>query len=65
MDYISAIEKALEKRPKNFLPMQKGEVLETFSDTQSLENWTGLKPGTSVMQGVENFVEWYLSYYKI
>ena len=66
MDYISAIEKALGKEAKkNFLPMQKGEVLETFSDTQSLENWTGLKPGTSVMQGVENFVEWYLSYYKI
>ena len=66
MDYISAIEKALGKEAKkNFLPMQKGEVLETSSDTQSLENWTGLKPGTSVMQGVENFVEWYLSYYKI
>ena len=66
MDYISAIEKALGKEAKkNFLPMQKGEVLETFSDTRSLENWTGLKPGTSVMQGVENFVEWYLSYYKI
>ena len=66
MDYISAIEKALGKEAKkNFLPMQKGEVLETFSDTQSLENWTGIKPGTSVMQGVENFVEWYLSYYKI
>ena len=65
MDYISAIEKALGKEAKkNFLPMQKGEVLETSSDTQSLENWTGLKPGTSVMQGVENFVEWYLSYYK-
>ena len=66
MDYISAIEKALGKEAKkNFLPMQKGEVLETFSDTQSLENWIGLKPGTSVMQGVDNFVEWYLSYYKI
>ena len=66
MDYISAIEKALGKEAKkNFLPMQKGEVLETFSDTQSLENWTGIQPGTSVMQGVENFVEWYLSYYKI
>ena len=66
MDYISAIEKALGKEAKkNFLPMQKGEVLETFSDTQSLKNWTGLKPRTSVMQGVENFVEWYLSYYKI
>ena len=66
MDYISAIEKALGKEAKkNFLPMQKGDVLETFSDTQSLENWTGIKPGTSVMQGVENFVEWYLSYYKI
>ena len=66
MDYISAIEKALGKEAKkNFLAVQKGEVLETFSDTQSLENWTGIKPGTSVMQGVENFVEWYLSYYKI
>ena len=66
MDYISAIEKTLGKEAqKNFLPVQKGEVLETFSDTQSLKNWTGLKPRTSVMQGVENFVEWYLSYYKI
>lgn len=66
MDYISAIEKTLGKEAqKNFLPVQKGEVLETFSDTQSLENWTGIKPGTSVMQGVKNFVEWYLSYYKI
>ena len=66
MDYISAIEKALGKEAKkNFLPVQKGEVLETFSNTQNLENWTGIKPGTSVMQGVENFVEWYLSYYKI
>ena len=66
MDYISAIEKALGKKAKkNFLPVQQGEVLETASDIQSLENWIGFEPKTSVVQGVENFVKWYLSYYKI
>ena len=66
MDYIYAIEKALGKEAKkNFLPVQQGEVLETSSSSQGLENWIGFKPETSVLVGVENFVEWYLSYYKV
>ena len=66
MNYISAIEKALGKEAKkNFLPFQQGEVLETAADTQSLENWIGFKPKTPVVQGVEKFIEWYRSYYKI
>ncbi len=66
MDYISAVENALGKEAeKNFLPIQQGEVLETAAEIQSLENWIGFKPKTPVVQGVENFVKWYLSYYKI
>ena len=66
MDYILAIEKVLGKEAKkNFLPVQQGEVLETAADTKSLEKWAGFEPKTSVVQGVENFVKWYLSYYKI
>ena len=66
MNYISAIEKALGKKAKkNFLPVQQGEIIETAAEIQSLENWIGFKPETSVVQGVENFVKWYLTYYKI
>ena len=66
MNYISAIEKVLGKEAKkNYLPIQQGEVLETAADAESLENWIGFKPTTPVVQGVEKFIEWYLSYYKI
>ena len=64
MDYISALEKALGRTAeKNFIPVQPGDVLATAADTTKLENWTGFKPSTSVEQGVENFVKWYVSYY--
>ena len=64
MDYISALEKALGRTAeKNFIPVQPGDVLATAADTTKLENWTGFKPSTSVQQGVENFVKWYVSYY--
>ncbi|MEK9597692.1 MAG: NAD-dependent epimerase [Alphaproteobacteria bacterium] len=63
-DYISALEKALGRTAeKNFIPAQPGDVLATAADTTKLENWTGFKPSTSVEQGVENFVKWYVSYY--
>jgi len=64
MDYVSALEKALGKEAKkNFIPAQPGDVLETTADTTKLEYWTGFKSSTSIEQGVENFVKWYLSYY--
>ena len=61
--YIEAIEDSLcIKSIKNYLPMQKGDVASTAADTSSLENWIGFKPETNVKEGVDKFIEWYISY---
>ncbi len=66
MDYIGALEKALNKKAiKNFMPMQPGDVLKSSADTSLLQHDFGYKPQTSVNQGINNFVKWYLDYYKI
>ena len=66
MRYISAIEKSLNKKAKiEFLPMQKGDVKETFADTSTLEDWISYKPRTSIEEGVQKFVDWYKDFYKI
>lgn len=62
--YIEAIEDALGKKAiKDLLPLQAGDVLDTFADSSELENATGYKPSTPVKQGVKNFVQWYRSFY--
>jgi UDP-glucuronate 4-epimerase len=66
LDYIEAIEDALGiKAQKNLLPMQQGDVLDTFADVSALEAWTGFRPRTPVKEGVRRFVEWYREYYEI
>ena len=66
MNFIEAIEASLNMTAqKNFLPLQAGDVTETFADTRALDTWVGFKPSTSVVEGVNRFVEWYRSYYKI
>lgn len=66
MDYITALENALGKvAQKNMMPMQPGDVLETSADTQALYEVIGFKPHTSVASGVERFVEWYKTFYKV
>ena len=63
--YIEAIEKATGKKAiKDMLPMQAGDVPDTFADVSSLVNQVGYKPSTTVDEGVTKFVEWYRSYYK-
>ncbi|HEX6266929.1 MAG TPA: hypothetical protein VFZ81_08525, partial [Burkholderiales bacterium] len=65
-DYIEAIEKALGvTAKKNFLPLPRTEVLDTFADVSELEAWTGFRPRTGVQEGVGRFVEWYRDYYKV
>ena len=65
MDYIEALEKTLNKKAKiNFLPLQPGDVPDTFASTQNLYATFNYKPSTSVYDGVSKFVEWYKSYYK-
>ena len=65
MDYIYALEKALGKKAKlNFLPLQPGDVPDTFASVENLNNRFDYKPTTSVVDGVNNFVKWYKDYYQ-
>ena len=64
MDYIGAIEAALDKEAqKNYLPLQPGDVPATSADTTELGLWVGFRPYTPVPEGVKRFVDWYLSFY--
>ena len=66
MDYIGALEKALAKKAEiNFLPLQPGDVPDTYASTQNLNEKFNYKPSTSVIDGVSNFVKWYKDYYKL
>jgi len=65
MEFIEAIEKALGKKAKkNFLPMQPGDVPATWADVDDLVEDFAYKPAVTVGEGVMNFVEWYVEYYK-
>lgn len=66
MRYIEVIEECLgRKAEKNLLPLQPGDVPDTFADTDDLVRDVGYKPSTPVEVGVRNFVDWYMDYYKI
>ncbi len=66
MDYVEALEKALGKKAKyNFLPLQPGDVADTYADVMKLKENFNYKPSTSVNVGVEKFIKWYKKYYKI
>lgn len=63
MDFIEALEIVLGKQAiKNFMPMQAGDVPSTYADVTDLETAFGFKPQTSIVDGVNNFVKWYLNY---
>lgn len=60
MDFISEIENALGKKAKKiYLPMQPGDVYQTYADTSKLENETGYKPRISLHDGIQHFIKWY------
>ncbi len=63
--YIEVLEDCLGVRAtKNFLPMQPGDVPETYADVTSLIEGVGYQPQTTIETGVANFVEWYRDYYQ-
>ena len=65
MDYIDALEKTLGKKAKiNFLPLQPGDVPDTYANVDNLNKKFSYKPSTSVIEGVSNFVKWYKDYYQ-
>ena len=66
MDYISALEKSLNKKAKiNYLPLQPGDVPDTYADVSNLVKNFDYKPKTSVAEGVSNFVNWYKTYFNL
>lgn len=64
MDFITAIENKLGKTiEKNFLPLQAGDVPATFADVTDLVEDLNYKPVTSVQEGINKFVDWYLDFF--
>lgn len=64
--YIEVIEECLGKKAeKELLPLQAGDVPDTFADVEALIRDVDYKPATSIETGIANFVEWYRGYYKL
>lgn len=66
MDYIAALENALGKKAEmEMLPLQPGDVPDTYAEVTDLVAQFHYKPATTVEKGVAEFVEWYRDYFKI
>jgi UDP-glucuronate 4-epimerase len=66
MHYIEVLEQCLgRKADMNLLPLQPGDVPDTYADVDDLIRDTGYKPATPVEEGVARFVDWYRDYYGV
>ena len=66
MDFIATLEHCLGREaPKNFLPLQPGDVPDTYADVAALVEDVGYRPSTPITTGIANFVRWYKEYYRI
>ena len=66
MHVVALLEQALGRTAvKDMLPMQPGDVAETFADVSDLMRDTGLKPETSIEDGIADFVAWYRDHYRV
>ncbi len=64
LHFLEVLENCLGiKAEKRFLPMQPGDVIETYADIDDLMRDTGFKPETSIEIGLSRFVDWYRDYY--
>ena len=65
MDYIETLERCLGmEAKKEYLPMQPGDVYQTYADVTDLMRDYDFKPETSIEEGLQKFVDWYREYYK-
>jgi UDP-glucuronate 4-epimerase len=66
MHVVSVLEKELGRQAiKEMLPMQPGDVLETFADIEDLTRDVGFAPQTPIEDGIRDFVAWYRGHYKV
>ncbi len=65
-EFIKAIEDSIGlKAKKNFLPLQPGDVPDTYADISALEKDFNYRPNTSIHEGINKFIDWYRDYYRI
>ncbi len=66
LDFIGTLERCLGRTAtKNLLPMQPGDVRETYADVDDLMRDVGFRPATPIATGIARFVEWYCAYYQV
>ena len=66
IDFVETIEDILNiKAIREYRPIEKGDVKETFADIDSLKNWISFSPNTSLEKGMRIFLNWYLDYYDL
>lgn len=66
MDFIQAIEEAIGKEAeKVYLPMQPGDVYQTYADTSSLQSELGFQPNKPIKVGVKETIDWYKEFYRL
>ncbi len=66
MDYISVLEQCLGKKAEmEMLPLQPGDVPDTYADVEALVRDTGYHPSTPVSEGIARFVDWYRAFYRV
>jgi len=66
MDFIEAIEEKLGRTAeKNFLPLQPGDVPSTFADVHGLIKDFDYKPQTTIREGINKFIDWYIDFFKV
>ena len=66
MDYIGEIEKALGRKAEiEFLPMQPGDVKETYADIEATTRDFGYRPTTPITVGIARFIDWYREFHGI
>ena len=64
--FISVLEEKLGRKAKvELLPLQPGDVLDTYADVDDLFEAVGFRPQTSIEEGIERFVAWYREYYRV
>jgi UDP-glucuronate 4-epimerase len=66
LHFIQVIEDALgRKAEKNFLPLQPGDVPQTYADIDDLIRDVGFKPATTLEEGIPKFIAWYRKFFKV
>ncbi|MEZ5447904.1 MAG: NAD-dependent epimerase/dehydratase family protein [Thiolinea sp.] len=66
LDYIAAIESSLGRKARmNLLPLQPGDVVDTFADVAALVEDVGYQPSIPVTEGIDRFIDWFRAYYGV